>query len=102
MDRVLLGLICGVVFGVLDALAMLPLEFSDKRAALLGAFLDRFAIGFVIGCARLTWPGWLAGLTFGMLISAPSAVITKVYGPILGVGAVGGAVIGWVVGRWGL
>lgn len=62
---------------------MLPMEFPDKRAALLGAFLDRFAIGFVIGCVRLEWPGWLVGLAFGLLLSLPSAVITKSYIPIL-------------------
>jgi hypothetical protein len=27
---------------------MLPISFPDKRAALLGAFFNRFAIGFVI------------------------------------------------------
>jgi hypothetical protein len=102
MDRVLLGLMCGVVFGALDVALMLPLEFPDKRAAVLGAFLDRFAIGFAIGCARLPWPGWLVGLTFGLLISAPSAVVTKTYVRILVVGGIGGATIGWVIGRWGL
>src|ERR1700730_9921029 len=102
MNRVLLGLICGVVFGGLDVALMLPLQFPDKRAALLGAFLDRFAIGFVIGCVRVDWPGWLVGLTFGVLISRPSAIVTKSYAPILIGGVVGGLVIGFVVGRWGV
>ena len=102
MNRVLLGLICGVVFGGLDVALMLPLQFPDKRAALLGAFLDRFAIGFVIGCVRLDWPGWIVGLTFGVLLSLPSAIITKTYAPILISGAVGGLIIGFVVGRWGV
>jgi hypothetical protein len=102
MNRVLLGLICGVVFGGLDVALMLPLQFPDKRDALLGAFLDRFAIGFVIGCVRLDWPGWLVGLTFGVLISLPSAIVTKSYAPILIGGVVGGLVIGFVVGRWGV
>jgi len=101
MDRVILGLICGLVFGGLDVVLMLPMEFPDKRAALLGAFLDRFAIGFVIGCVRLDWPGWLVGLTFGLLISLPSAVVTKSYAPILIGGAIGGLVIGFVIARWG-
>jgi len=35
---------------------MLPHTFPDKRAAITAAFLDRFAIGFVIGVADLTWP----------------------------------------------
>jgi hypothetical protein len=101
MDRVLLGLICGLVFGIVDILIMLPMEFPDKKTALLGAFLDRFAIGFVIGCVRLGWPAWLIGLTFGLLISLPSAVITKAYAPILILGAIGGILIGLVVGAWG-
>lgn len=94
-------MICGLVFGVVDVLLMLPLEFPDKRSALLGAFLDRFAIGFVIGCVRLNWPGWLIGLTFGLLLSLPSAIVTKSYPPILIGGTLGGIVIGFVVGRWG-
>ncbi len=101
MNRVLLGLICGAAFGVLDVLLMLPLEFPDKRSALLGAFVDRFAIGFVIGCVRLDWPGWLVGLTFGLLLSMPSAIVTKSYAPILIGGLLGGVVVGFVVGRWG-
>jgi hypothetical protein len=102
MNRVLLGLICGVLFGGLDVALMLPLQFPDKRAALLGAFLDRFAIGFVIGCVRLDWPGWIVGLTFGVLISLPSAIVTKSYAPILIGGVVGGLIIGFVIGRWGV
>lgn len=102
MSRLLLGTICGVVYGALSAASMIPLPasgFGDKRAALIGAFLNRFGIGFVIGAARLPWPGWLAGLTFGILLSLPSAVITKAYIPILVLGAVGGAIIGLIVGR---
>jgi hypothetical protein len=34
-------------------------------------------------------------------LTAADAVITKAYPPILGLGAVGGAVIGWLVGRFG-
>jgi hypothetical protein len=37
----------------------------------------------------------------GVLLSAADAVITKAYAPILVLGAVGGAVIGWVIGRFG-
>jgi len=80
---------------------MLPLTFSDKTAALTGAFLNRFAIGFVIGAARLPVPGWANGLIFGLLLSLPDAIITKAYAPILGLGAIGGLVIGIIVGKWG-
>ena len=42
---------------------MLPMQFADKRTALLGAFASRFAVGFTIGCVQLPWPGWLTGFT---------------------------------------
>ena len=97
MSREALGALCGLAFGLLAVATMFPLAFPDKRAALTAAFLDRFAIGFVIAVAGLTWPGWLVGLFFGILLSAPSAIITKAWAPILGMGAVGGAVIGLIV-----
>lgn len=101
MPRVLLGTICGLIYGALSAATMIPLQFPDKRAALAGAFLNRFSIGFVIGAARLPLPGWAGGLVFGVLLSLPDAIITKAYLPILLLGAIGGAIIGAVVGKWG-
>ena len=102
MSRILLGTICGLVYGALSAASMIPLSFRDKRAALLGAFLNRFAIGFVIGAARIPIPGWASGLLFGILLSLPDALITKAYAPILILGAVGGLIIGFIVGKWGV
>ena len=102
MSRLLLGAICGLIYGTLSAASMLPLSFPDKKAALAGAFLNRFAIGFVIGAARLPLPGWAQGLVFGILLSLPDAIITKAYAPILILGAVGGGIIGIIVSRWGL
>ena len=100
-----LGLVCGLVFGGLAAAAMLPIGFPDKRAALLGAFLNRLTIGIVIGAVTgspqviaLGLPTWLIGLAIGVMLSAADAVITKAYLPILAIGAIGGALIGWVVG----
>lgn len=101
MSRILLGTICGLIYGALSAASMLPLEFPDKKAALTGAFLNRFGIGFVIGAARLPLPGWASGLIFGILLSLPDAIITKAYAPILILGAIGGLVIGFIIGRWG-
>ena len=43
----------------------------------------------------------MIGLGVGVLLSAADAVITKAYAPILVLGAVGGAVIGWMIGRVG-
>src|SRR5919199_6627797 len=101
MSRIWLGTICGLVYGALSAASMIPLSFPDKRAALAGAFLNRFAIGFVIGAARLPLPGWASGLLFGILLSLPDAIITKAYAPILILGGAGGGVIGLIVGRGG-
>jgi hypothetical protein len=101
MSRLILGALCGLVYGALSAASMIPLQFPDKKAALAGAFLNRFAIGFVIGAARLPLPGWATGLVFGLLLSLADAIITKAYVPIIVLGAVGGAIIGAVVGKWG-
>ena len=108
MSRLVLGSTAGIVYGALSALSMLPMEFPDKRAALLGAFLNRLSIGVVIGAAlgapqleALRMPPWLLGLCAGVLLSAADAVITRAYAPILIFGAIGGALIGWMVGRFG-
>jgi hypothetical protein len=101
MSRLMIGTICGLVYGALSAASMLPLAFPDKRAALIGAFINRFSIGFVIGAVTLPWPGWLTGLTIGLLLSLADAIITKAYAPIIILGAVGGTLIGWIVQRFG-
>ena len=103
MSKVVLGLIAGLLFGALDVGLMLPMSFPDKTTALLGAFTSRFAIGFVIGCVQLpSWPGWLVGLLFGLLISLPDAIITHKYIPILVLGGIGGLVIGGLIHGWKL
>ena len=108
MSRLWLGLLAGLIYGALSAASMIPLEFSDKRAALLGAFFNRLTIGVVIGAAvgapqvnALRLPPWAIGLATGVLLSVADAVITKAYAPILIFGALGGGVIGWLVGRFG-
>jgi len=106
VSALVVGVVCGLGFGALAAALMLPLQFPDKRAALTGAFLNRFAIGVAIGAAMgspqinaLRIPAWCTGLVLGVILSAADAVITKAYAPIIAVGAVGGAAIGWIVGR---
>ena len=101
MSKLLLGAVCGLIYGLLSAASMVPLEFENKTAALTAAFLNRFAIGFVIGAARLPLPSWAGGLIFGVLLSLSDAIITKAYAPILILGAIGGTVIGLIVGKWG-
>lgn len=103
MSRLLLGTICGIVFGVIDVAMMLPMSFEgkDKNTALIGAFVNCFVTGFVIGAARLPVPDWAAGLIMGLLLALPVVIITKSYVPILIVSAIGGTIIGFVVGKWG-
>jgi hypothetical protein len=97
----MVGTICGIAYGALSAASMIPLSFPDKRAALLGAFINRFSIGFVIGAVTLPWPGWLSGLIFGLLLSLADAIITRAYAPIIVLGVIGGTLIGWIVQRFG-
>jgi len=103
MSRLALGLLCGLIFGAVDVALMLPMSFPDKRTALLAAFFSRFGIGLVIPLVQLpSWPGWLIGLTFGLVLSLPDAFITKAYAPILLSGAVGGVIIGVLAHGWGV
>jgi hypothetical protein len=102
MSRLALGLICGLIFGAVDVALMLPMSFPDKRTALLAAFASRFGIGFVVPLVQLPWPGWLVGLTIGLLLSLPDAIVTKAYAPILLSGAVGGLIIGGFTHGWGM
>lgn len=93
-------MIAGLSFGAVAVVAMLPLDFPDKRRALVAAFLSRFGVGLVIGLLQLTWPGWVTGLVFGLLLSLPDAIVTKSYAPILGMGAFGGLIIGGLLHGW--
>jgi len=101
MSNLMSGVISGLIFGAVSVAMMLPMSFPDKRAALLAAFTNRFAIGLVIGCVVLPgWPGWTVGLLFGVLLSLPAALITKAYAPILVIGAIGGMIIGGAIHGW--
>ena len=100
MPLLLFAVVAGVAFGVVDVLLMIPLSFPDKQTAMLGAFLSRFAIGFLILLTKLPLAPWLAGGLIGLLVSLPDAVVTKSYAPILISGVVGGVLIGWASGRW--
>ena len=95
-----MGLVLGLLIGTVDVLLMLPLQFPDRRAALLGAFSSRFALGFFAATVRLPVHPVVAGVLVGILTSLPDAIITKTYAPILITGVVFGAVAGWIVARW--
>ena len=100
VSNLIAGLISGAVFGAVSVGMMLPMSFPDKKAALLAAFIDRFAIGLVIGCVDLPgWPGWVIGLLFGALLSLPAAIITKAFAPVF-IGTAGGIIIGGIIHGW--
>jgi predicted neutral ceramidase superfamily lipid hydrolase len=99
MSPIVLAIACGVGFGVVAVLLMLPMSFPNKRTALIAAFASRFAIGFLIPLVVMPMPGIAKGALVGLLISLPDAIVTKAYAPILIVGAAGGALIGWLVGN---
>jgi hypothetical protein len=96
MNHIVLSLLCGAGFGALAVALMLPMSFPDKRTALLGAFTSRFAIGFLVPLVALPIPSPATGALVGFLISLPDAIVTKAYGPIIGIGVLGGAFIGWL------
>jgi hypothetical protein len=102
MNPVLFGVIAGVAFGAVDVALMLPMSLPDKRTALLGAFLSRFAIGFLIPLCKLPLPMAATGALVALLVSLPDAVITKSYVPILIVGIIGGTLIGWLAAKFAL
>lgn len=99
MDNLIKGIIAGLVFGILDVLLMIPIPMNDKAVAMLASFIGRFAIGFLIANTSLPVAPWVKGLIIGLLLSLPDAIITKTFIPIIGVGAVGGIVIGILIGK---
>ena len=102
MDKVFLGALLGLVFGIIDIIPMSQMQgFENKRTAMTAAFIERFSIGLMIGAAELGLPMWLQGLFISILISVPSALITKAYIPILSTAVIGGLVIGVAIGIWG-
>jgi hypothetical protein len=97
MDSVSLGLICGAVFGIVDVGVMLPMKVEDKRKkyeALAGAFIERFMLGFLIPVVSIGINPILTGALLGLGLSVPTALITRAYAPIIGIGVVGGIIIG--------
>lgn len=99
MDPLAKGVIAGAVYAIVTVGIMLPIKMEDKNAALIASFISRFSIGLLIAVATLPGPGWLAGVVIGLLLSLPQAVLTRMYGPLLGNGIIGGAIIGFILSR---
>src|SRR5205809_227106 len=94
MNSILFGIIAGVCSGLVAIAPMFRMTFADKRAAITGAFINRFAIGFLIPNALPEIDPIPRGLLIGVLLSVPDALITKAYAPIMGLGIIGGLVTG--------
>lgn len=100
MNKIILGIICGLVFGIIDVLVMIPLKYENNRKrneAMSSAFIERFMIGFLIPNVILGIHPALTGLFLGVGLSVPSAIITRAYAPIIGIGIVGSVIIGFIV-----
>jgi hypothetical protein len=102
MNRRLLGVVLGVVFGVTDVLMTV---FGNhpyvSRAMLLQAFTSRLAIGVLAANVSLGMDQILAGALTGLLISLPDAFALHSYVGVLGTGVVLGGVAGWASKMWG-
>jgi len=101
MNKIILGTICGLIFGIIDVLVMIPLKYENNRKrseAMSAAFVERFMIGFLIPNVDLGIHPALIGLLLGVGLSLPSAIITRAYVPIIGIGIVGSVIIGLIIG----
>ena len=97
MNRILLGLACGVVFGVTDVLLTLFSNHPEAgRSMLLQAFFSRLAIGVLGANVTLGTDRIFAGAVAGLLISLPDAVVLHSYVGVLSTGIIFGAAAGWV------
>jgi len=100
MNKLILGTICGLVFGIIDVLVMIPLKYENnhkRNEAMSAAFIERFMIGFLIPNVDLGIHPASTGLLLGTSLSLPSAIITRAYAPIIGIGIVGRVIIGFIV-----
>jgi hypothetical protein len=96
MNGIVLGIILGLIYGVLDIIPMFKMNLPDRRAAITGAFINRFSIGFLVPNSLPTIDPILRGLLLGIGLSLPDAIITKAYIPIMALGIVGGLVVGLI------
>jgi hypothetical protein len=97
MNSIVLGLLSGLALGVFDVAVMIPMKEKDKRKkteAMIGAFVERFMLGFLIPNTDLGIHYAITGVLLGLGLSIPTAVITRVYAPIIGIGVVGGLIVG--------
>jgi hypothetical protein len=101
MNRILLGILCGIVFGAMDASMVIFGKSPDKSTTLiLQAFFSRFALGILAANVTFRIHPAVSGAIVGLLISLPEAIAMKSYPGILGTGLVFGALTGLAVKAW--
>jgi hypothetical protein len=100
MNKIIFGIICGLAFGIIDLLIMIPLKYENNRKkaeAMSAAFIERFMIGFLIPNVEIGLHPAIVGIFLGCGLSLSSAIITRTYVPIIGTGIVGSVIIGFIV-----
>jgi hypothetical protein len=101
MNRIALGVLCGIAFGLIDVLMTVFGNHPDRTTGmLLQAFSSRFAIGFLAANVSLRVHPAVTGALVGLLVSLPDAFALKSYFGILGTGLLFGALAGWAAKTW--
>jgi len=98
VGTIFFGIVCGLLIGGVDVAIMIPMNFESKRKrieAMAGAFVERFMLGFLIPNTTLGIHPVITGLILGIGLSIPTAIITRVYLPIVGMGVVAGTLVGF-------
>lgn len=99
MNTLMLGVFCGLAFGILNIPSMLQMNFNsgrEKWETISAGFIERFLIGFLIPNAQLGLSPIYTGVVLGFGFSLPSAIISRAYEPIISNGVIGGLAIGLV------
>lgn len=103
MNKLLLGVVCGLLFALADIIIMLPVPINDKRQKMIAytsSAVQAFSIGLLIPITLMPLPFMVSGAIIGALISIPSAIITGMYPQIVGNGVIGGILIGFIASLW--
>jgi hypothetical protein len=102
MNRLALGALCGIVFGLIDVLMTVFGKHPDvSRTMLLQAFSSRFAVGILAATVTLPMHPIMAGAVVGLLVSLPDAFGLNSYVGVLGTDLLFGALTSWAVKLWG-
>jgi drug/metabolite transporter (DMT)-like permease len=101
MNRLLIGVVCGILFGLIDVLMTAMGKHADASTTMfLQAFSSRFAIGVLAATVVLPVHPVISGAIVGVLISLPDAFGLHSYTGVLGTGLLFGALTGWAAKMW--